>query len=182
MSEVKKAEPSRGNLEVNYDLCTGCRLCEIACSLKKEGRVIPEASRIKVYQFPPGYIDIPAVCHRCPTYPCRAACPPKVTAISVDEKTAAVIADSNKCVGIKCSLCRKACPHELAVSFHPVTKKALICDLCQGEPECAKVCPTGALTYVPGSGFSGLHYASTPPKAVAEAISMKFYTAKGVAK
>ena len=57
-----------GYLEVNYNICTGCRLCEIACSHTKEGVINPEASRIKVYQFWPGPIDIPAICRLCSMY------------------------------------------------------------------------------------------------------------------
>ncbi len=35
----------RGAIEVNYSLCTGCRLCEIACSMNKEEMVNVEATK-----------------------------------------------------------------------------------------------------------------------------------------
>lgn len=105
-------------------------------------------------------------------------CPPKAKALSLNEKTGAVEVDVEKCLGIKCSLCVKACPHELAISFHPQTKKAVICNLCQGEPECVKVCAPGCLTFLPGSSFDGKHYAVFPPKAIAELLASQFYPAK----
>ena len=59
----------KGFIEINYELCTGCRLCEIACSLEKESGVTPEISRIKVYQFWPGPVDVPAICRLCSDHP-----------------------------------------------------------------------------------------------------------------
>jgi len=168
----------KGFIEVNYNVCSGCRLCEIACSLAKEGAVGPEASRVKVYSFWPGPIDIPARCRNCSDHPCVAACPSKANALSINEKTGAVEVDAEKCLGIKCSLCAKACPHELAISFHPQTKKPMISDLCGGEPECVKVCAPGCLTFLPASAFDGKHYAVFPPDAIAESMASQFYPAK----
>ena len=164
-------------VEVNPMLCTGCRLCEIACSLKKTGIVYPSASRIRVYQFDPGPMDVPVVCHQCLSYPCQAACPRKVSAISVDAFTNAIKIDETKCVGVKCSLCQKSCPQEVAITFHPETKKALVCDLCDGDPECVKVCPAGALSFVGGGFFDGCHSAY-PPGVIAERLALQFYPAK----
>ena len=38
----------------NLASCTGCRLCQIACSLTKENRIWPGAARISVRQWWPG--------------------------------------------------------------------------------------------------------------------------------
>jgi Fe-S-cluster-containing hydrogenase component 2 len=160
----------KGFIEVNYNICTGCRLCEIACSLAKEGVVNPEASRIKVYQFWPGPLDIPAVCRNCSDHPC-------VGALSLNGETGAVEVDTEKCLGISCSLCAKACPHELAISFHPQTKKAMICDLCRGDPECVKVCAPECLGFLPKSAFDGKHYAVFPPEVIADSLAFQFYPA-----
>lgn len=168
----------KGYIEVNYNICTGCRLCGIACSLVREGCISPEASRIRVYPFWPGPIDVPAICRNCSDHPCISACPPKVGALSVNEETGAVEVDTEKCLDIKCSLCAKACPHELAISFHPETAKAMICNLCQGEPECVKFCAPGCLTFLPSSAMDGKHYAVFPPRAVAESLASQFYPAK----
>ena len=114
--------------------CSGCRLCEIVCSLKHEGIIWPEASRIRVFEFFPG-INIPHSCVQCPDYPCVSACPEG--ALSIDERTGAVIVNKDKCVG--CGECYKACPGN--VPRIPKGKKyVVICDLCGGDPECVKVC------------------------------------------
>lgn len=167
--------PRKSIIAVNPALCVGCRLCEIACSTKKEGSISPAASRIRIYQFYPGPMDIPVLCHQCSDYPCKAACPPKVAAISIDAKTGAVLIDAAKCVGVKCSLCAKACRHKSAITFSPQSKKALVCDLCQGAPQCVAVCPTQALSYI-GATFDGLHYA-VPPEEIAESMAARFYPA-----
>jgi Fe-S-cluster-containing hydrogenase component 2 len=63
------------------------------------------------------------------------ACP--VSALSVDSKTGAVIVDEGVCNS--CSLCIKKCPGTVPF-LHPDSNKAVICDLCGGNPECVKVC------------------------------------------
>lgn len=106
----------------------------MACSLHHEGTVWPEASRIRVYEFIPG-IDLPHLCVQCPDYPCINAC--KVGALKADEKTGAVIVDAEKCTG--CGDCVRTCPGKV-MRLHPGTGKAVVCDLCGGDPECVKVC------------------------------------------
>jgi Fe-S-cluster-containing hydrogenase component 2 len=34
------------------------------------------------------------------------------------------------------------------ISFSPATRKVFKCELCGGEPKCAKYCPSGAILYV----------------------------------
>ena len=41
--------------------CSGCRMCEIECSLHHEGRIWPEASRVRVFMMVPG-VDFPHLC------------------------------------------------------------------------------------------------------------------------
>ncbi|MCJ7632631.1 4Fe-4S dicluster domain-containing protein, partial [Candidatus Bathyarchaeota archaeon] len=55
--------------------CSGCRICEKMCALRHEKKWNPAYSRIKVYQFYPGPIDVPIVCQYCEDKPCVAACP-----------------------------------------------------------------------------------------------------------
>ena len=149
-----------GTIEVRHELCHGCRACEIACSIRCEGSVMPSASRIRVYQVDPGPLDIPVLCRQCADYPCVAACPPRVGALEVDRRTGAVLPDGEKCLGEKCGRCARACPQQSAVFFHPVTGKASVCDLCGGQPACVGACPTGALSFIPGSSFDGRHGAA----------------------
>ena len=118
----------------DYIKCTGCRLCEIVCSLKHEGRIWPEASRVRVFMLVPG-AEVPHLCVQCSNYPCVAACP--LEALSVHEQTGAVIINEENCTA--CGLCIEACPGKVP-HLHPNRKKIIICDLCGGTPECAKIC------------------------------------------
>lgn len=117
--------------------CSGCRKCEIACSLYHEKRIWPEASRIRIFMLIPG-VEFPHFCAQCEDYPCVKACP--VKALSVSEKTGAVLVKFNKCTA--CGNCIDACPGRIP-HMHPTEKHVLICDLCRGEPQCVKVCREG---------------------------------------
>jgi len=118
----------------DYLNCSGCRRCEVACSLWHEGRIWPEASRVRVFMLVPT-LEIPHLCAQCHDAPCIPSCP--VNALSWDEKTGAISVDTETC--ISCGLCIDACPGRVPF-LHPGDLKARICDLCQGDPQCAKVC------------------------------------------
>ena len=117
--------------------CSGCRKCEIVCSLRHEGRIWPEASRVRVFMLVPG-ADFPHLCVQCEDYPCVETCP--FHALSVSKKTGAVLVNQEKCTG--CGDCIEACPGRIP-HMHPKEKKILICDLCNGNPRCVKVCQEG---------------------------------------
>jgi len=118
----------------DYFKCTGCQRCEIACSLHHEGWMWPEASRIRVFAPFPG-IEVPHLCAQCDDYPCVESCP--VDALSVDGETTAVLIDRDACTS--CGICITACPGKVPF-LHPGDNKATICDLCEGDPQCVKVC------------------------------------------
>jgi len=80
-------------------------------------------------------LEVPHLCAQCDNYPCVESCP--VNALSVDARTGAVIVDQEIC--ISCGKCINACPGTVPY-LHPKTKKAVICNLCNGDPECVKVC------------------------------------------
>lgn len=126
--------------------CSGCRRCEIACSLHHEGWIWPEASRIRVFMPFPG-LEVPHLCAQCDDYPCIKSCP--VGALSIDKNTKAVVVDQEKCTS--CGNCIEACPGNVPF-LHPEHNKAVICDLCSGDPECVKACQEG--------GFNALHLVS----------------------
>ncbi len=131
-----------------FTTCTGCRLCQIACSqVKENGKIWPSASRIEVYEYQPG-VEFPVLCYQCAdNAKCVEKCPAQ--ALSVDPKTITVVVDTKKCLRTAkngdCTICRDECPGT-AVMFHPVSKAPLICDTCNGDPACAKVCPSLTLT------------------------------------
>ena len=80
-------------------------------------------------------VEIPHFCAQCDDYPCVKSCP--VEALSVDDDTKAVIVNREKC--ISCGKCIDACPGQIPY-LHPEDEKAVICDLCMGDPQCTKVC------------------------------------------
>lgn len=150
-----------GALDVCRQACTGCRACEVACSLAKDQTIHPAASRIHVLQLGLGPLDIPVVCHQCGDAPCVAACPPRVRALSQVGGAGVVTLAPDLCVrsrGGRCERCARACPAE-AVRFHPRDRLPLFCDLCGGAPACASSCAFGALSWRVGSSFDGRHYA-----------------------
>ncbi|NJE85976.1 4Fe-4S dicluster domain-containing protein [Thermococcus sp. CX2] len=119
---------------ITPDKCSGCRLCEVACSLEHEGVIWPEASRIRIFEEFPG-VNVPHTCVQCPDYPCVNSC--NFGALSVDEKTGAVLVDEDKCT--ECGACVLACPGR--VPRIPAGKESVvICDLCGGSPKCVEVC------------------------------------------
>jgi len=70
-------------------------------------------------------------------------CP--MNAISQDPKTGAYLVNANLCSG--CRLCTIACPVG-AIEIDREKKIAVKCDLCGGDPLCAKHCLHEAITFV----------------------------------
>jgi Fe-S-cluster-containing hydrogenase component 2 len=87
--------------------------------------------------FVPG-AEVPHLCVQCEDYPCVKSC--SFGALSVSKKTGAVLVDAEKCTA--CGSCIETCPGKVP-HLHPVKKSILICDLCDGRPECTKVCHEG---------------------------------------
>ncbi len=131
--------PSQKRIWITRDYlkCSGCRKCEIACSLFHEKKIWPEASRVRVFMLVPG-AEVPHLCVQCEGYPCVSSC--STQALSVSKKTGAVLVDEEKCIA--CGACIEACPGKVP-HLHPTKKTILICDLCNGHPQCAKICQEG---------------------------------------
>ena len=141
---------SKGVIVVDVDKCTGCRSCEIVCSLYHEGVINPALSRIHVVKDWRGADSsiearfLPATCRQCAIAKCADVCP--VGAIVADPKTNARIVDEEKCIG--CGLCVEACPYTPSrIALNEKKKTAFKCDLCGGDPMCIKICNSGALIY-----------------------------------
>jgi anaerobic carbon-monoxide dehydrogenase iron sulfur subunit len=160
----------------DFAKCSGCRKCEIACSLSHEGKLWPEASRVRVFMLVPG-AEFPHLCSQCDDYPCVEACPFK--ALSVNAETAAVAVDEQLCVG--CGKCIDACPGKIP-HVHPKTKKILICDLCGGDPKCVKVCHEGGwdcLRAVEREEDETHRLYAREPEAISRSLATKLYGEKG---
>lgn len=124
------------------DKCTGCRMCELACSMAQEGVFAPLLSRIRNVRIEP-IVQMTISCRLCRDAPCVISCPRQ--ALSQSEETGVIIIDEDKCDG--CGWCIEACPFG-AIAINPTTKVVVICDLCQDfdEPQCVKYCLKEALS------------------------------------
>jgi carbon-monoxide dehydrogenase iron sulfur subunit len=130
----------RKSLTVNPKVCSGCRTCEVICSLGHEGAIDLERSRLYVRTNPFKGLFAPVICRQCSDAPCLQACP--VSAIRIDQELGTVMIDPNRCDG--CRLCQEACPYHV-IRIDQDSSKALKCDLCRGDPQCVQWCPTNAL-------------------------------------
>lgn len=116
-------------IKIDHRLCTGCKMCEIACSLKHTEAVNPWRSRIRVYVEEEFCLPVIAGPYT------EAACNSKgmimVDRIEVDG----------------CVVCRASCPVK-SVYKEPDTGIPLKCDFCgePPDPECVKWCVPKALT------------------------------------
>jgi Fe-S-cluster-containing hydrogenase component 2 len=136
-------EPTnKKRLRVDYTRCTGCHLCEIACSLYNEEICNPTLSKISVIRWEEA-VDFPLVCHQCEDAPCITACPAE--ARMRNEQTWAIHVDRQKCIG--CRMCIYECPFG-AISVVEEDGTTTNCLLCNGEPRCVQVCDTQAIRYV----------------------------------
>jgi Fe-S-cluster-containing hydrogenase component 2 len=68
-----------------------------------------------------------------------------VEAIALNKGTGAWVVDVEECIG--CGDCVEACPYE-AIFVDEELGVSIKCDLCGGEPECAAMCPTGAVAAI----------------------------------
>ena len=128
-------------INCNTDKCVGCSVCEYACSAEKEKVFNPNKSRIRTLRLDV-FSNIAVTCRACKDAPCVNACPKD--ALSQSKETRVVNVDEAKCDG--CGWCIGACEYG-AVTLHPNTRKAMVCDACNGEPKCIEACPEAALTF-----------------------------------
>ncbi len=126
---------------VDPDKCGACGICEMICSLNKEGECNPAKSRIRIIRGE--MMETPLICQQCEVLFCATVCPKD--AIKRDKNTNIVVVDWDLCNG--CKACIKACPFQ-AISYDTKRKKVFICDHCGENPQCVKWCPTGALQYL----------------------------------
>ena len=138
--------------------CTGCRTCEMVCSVKKLGMVNPVRARIHIVRFEDYVLEVPMMCQQCDPAPCLKACP--VKAIERDAK-GIVKTNYDRCIG--CRTCVTVCPFG-ATGYDPVAKKVFKCDQCDGDPTCVKFCETKALQYVESSTMNLKKSAETAQK------------------
>lgn len=128
--------------------CTGCMLCVVACVAAHEGGYSTNLSRLRIDPGNRAGQHKVMFCTLCKK--CLDVCPTE--ALRWHPVTGAVELLVDKCTA--CDKCVEICPTEVIVhsdsgiqintgerlDWYPV-----VCDLCGGEPECAIICPTGAI-------------------------------------
>ena len=135
-------------IAVEHRHCTGCKTCELICSLYHFGECNPVKSAIHVIRRERNGLVfcLPLVCQQCEPAPCIDACPTQ--AISRDE---AGTLHFNKDECNNCEFCIEACPVG-AISFTADQTGIINCDLCGGDPQCVPACHGHCLTVVESEG------------------------------
>lgn len=121
--------------------CDGCGVCELVCSASKDNAFNPRTSRIKTVKIEP-LIDAALACRLCEKPACVRCCPQN--ALKQDAETGVIIVDEVRCDG--CGWCVEVCDFG-ALTLHPDKKIVVVCDLCEGDPICTKLCPRQALEF-----------------------------------
>ncbi len=122
-------------IEVYPNKCTGCRLCEMVCSLRHEQECSASKSRIKILREEEFGNHLVLLCMQCAEAYCVQSCP--LEALRRDEETGAILLDQKLCNG--CEACVVVCPLG-AISLDREQNVVLLCDLCGGDPECVRIC------------------------------------------
>ena len=131
----KQADKEKGmGLEFNNETCSGCKACELVCSLQNLKKVNPSKALLNVYgKFPvPGkyFVDI---CDQCGE--CAKACPKD--AITLKGSTYRI----NRKVCDNCLECVAVCPvNVIKVDDDGTPYKCINCK------QCAEVCPRDVAT------------------------------------
>jgi carbon-monoxide dehydrogenase iron sulfur subunit len=128
-------------VQINMEKCTGCRICEAICTFTKYKEFNPKRSRIRVTKVERLFLDMPSICQQCINPLCVANC---VDHALKKQEDGTILVNEELCTG--CEACTECCPFK-AIFLDPVTLKSIVCDTCNGSPQCVKWCPTGALEF-----------------------------------
>ena len=117
--------------------CTGCRLCELACSAKHQGVFNPKKAHLRVinHYTKTGRATEFKSCTLCKK--CVDSCP--VEAITLKGQWLTI--DDGLCTG--CGDCVDVCPE--GIIFLNEQNTAAIPNFCEGNPFCVEWCPHEAI-------------------------------------
>ena len=122
-------------LSFRQETCSGCKACELVCSLQNLNVVNPSKALLGVHgKFPvPGKYTMD-LCDQCGD--CAAACPNEAITL----KAGAYGIDRDRCDG--CMACVDACPrHLVKIGDDNLPYKCINCR------QCVEVCPRDALSF-----------------------------------
>jgi anaerobic carbon-monoxide dehydrogenase iron sulfur subunit len=140
---------------INGKRCTGCHMCELACSAMHEGAYRPSLARLFSEVNPTTAAIRGHTCLQTSCAKCQEACPndaivtKRITVrpqgtwdgkakIGSDTVEGVVlVVDEQKCTD--CGECYDVCPQGV-IHPHPERQVAFKCDLCDGEPQCIAFC------------------------------------------
>ena len=167
-------------IQTRWDLCIGCGMCEIACSMYHFGALNRNLSRIRIYRYlTPIPKAVQNICVQCgeKERECQKICPQDPPCIYFDTESYHMKVDADRCLGSSCSLCREACSADVPRFYPPEHDYPLVCDLCErdGErkPQCVEVCPSYALEFMPP--LFPQHLERIHPDEKAECLSKRLY-------
>ena len=130
-------------LVVDQQKCTGCRQCELVCSVYHTGSSNPSRSRIKVFKWEHAGIYLPMICNHCEKAYCLEVCPTKACHREPELNNRVVI-DKDLCIG--CKTCIMACP--FSHPFFDIKEQVTVkCDYCDGDPQCVAFCYVKAIFF-----------------------------------
>ena len=134
--------------------CTGCHMCELACSAYHEGVYQPTLARLWAEVNPTTGATKGHTCLQTGCAKCQKACPndaivTKEITLHVKGEFAAKEKTGDTVTGYvlvvvdelctNCGECYDVCPTE-TIHEHPTKQVAFKCDLCDGEPQCIAFC------------------------------------------
>jgi Fe-S-cluster-containing hydrogenase component 2 len=134
--------------------CSGCRMCELACSAWHEGGYRPSLARLFSEVNPTTAAVKGRTCLQTGCAKCQEACPndailtKEITVTPLGEFPAkakvgdavsgyVLVVDEEKCTN--CGECYNVCPTGV-IHEHPEREVAFKCDLCDGQPQCIAFC------------------------------------------
>ena len=114
--------------------CIGCQICEIVCTNYHENGYGQKKARLRI-EFPAFGQDLqyfkPMVCTLCGR--CLEVCEPGALSIGSE---GFLVLDRDLCTS--CGECSDSCPFH--VIFMDSEEKPVLCDLCEGNPQCVRWC------------------------------------------
>jgi len=124
-------------LAMDFQKCTGCGICELACSATHQGVFNPQKAHLRIideYTHTGREMQFKS-CTLC--LKCVENCPSEAIVFTGDW----LHVDLDLCTG--CGSCVDDCPE--GVIFLTSQGAAAVPDFCEGHPQCVEWCPHGAI-------------------------------------